>query len=132
MPIPAGVLLAGSSLGGLFSGLGGASAAARSAKEQARQFNIGNAPGVARMQQSAGLRDQLLSAMSARFGAHPTTYTQAQGAYQPSQALGEQEDLYHRLMNQMGYRNLGQGQLPGHQAGMPDFFQNLIKQHTGR
>lgn len=103
MPIPAGVLLAGSALGGLFSGLSGASAAGKGVKEQAREFNISGAPGISRMQQSAPLRDRLLQIASARFGANPTTYTQAQGQYQPSAALGDQEELYKKLLAQMGY-----------------------------
>lgn len=103
MPIPAGVILGAGALGGLFQGLSGASAASKGVKEQAREFNISGAPGVSRLQQSAPLRDRLLQIASARFGANPTTYTQAQGQYQPSSDLAHQEELYKKLLAQMGY-----------------------------
>jgi len=128
MPIPAAAILGASALSGLFSGLGASSAAKRSLREQQRQFNISGAPGIARLQQGAGLRDRLMQIMGARFGSTPTTYTQEQGMYQPSRSLQEQEDLYHRLMNQMGYRGLGQP-APQQAAGG---LQALINRTQGR
>lgn len=129
-----GALLASSALSGLFNGLSQGSAQ-KNAAAQKRQFDMSNAPGVLRAQHSAPLRDKLMHVLSQRFGASPTTYADAQRSYQPSPQLEDQDALYRRLLQQMGYNWLsdaktsaykGPGGAPGPRQPAARYTQNPV------
>lgn len=115
MPISEAAILGANALGGLFSGLSGASAAKAGVKEQKRQFNISNAAGPTRALESLPLRDRLMHILLSRFGEHPTTYTDAQASYTPgSGGTGTSGDIYKEMLRRMGY-----GGVAGVGAGAP-------------
>lgn len=80
---PGTAMLAGgaiSALGGLFGGGQGSQT-----KEQKREFNVGQAPGLARMLQGAPLRDKLMAIMG-NFASSPTQQFRPNDMFNPQQA----------------------------------------------
>lgn len=114
MPIPAGAIVAGSALGGLFSGLSASGAQKAATRESARQFNITGAGAPTRALEGLPLRDRLLHILLSRFGNAPTTYAGAQASYTPgSGGTGQSKAIYEEMLKRMGYGGALGGAQPG-------------------
>lgn len=124
-------MVAGSAIQGIGNALTGKNS---QSKEQGREFDVQNGVQLARMYQTAGLRDKLLAILGglatqgpsqfsprdlfnsggapAASGGRPAAALGLPANYQPSEGLGNYQELLRQAMHTIGYHQFD----PGHAA----------------